>query len=466
MKPLPSVLALVLTATTAMAQDFPRQFSRPAVPPREVLNRLNLTLGWYTYVPTDGRRDSIFSIQLTGDEMLVQTRSGTVTSLDPETGRLRWGPAAVGLPYRHQEALGYNTRLILVTNGTTLYALDRKTGQQQWSYELPAAPIAPVVADDEQIYASLSNGRLHVFRLVVVQPGTAPGRAPSTIITGQPQNTERPPMVDIHGLPPPAIDLTGPYGGREYVAPAGFPPPAVKPQFFYAAENTVEATPLVSPETLLVADSLGNLLGLSKYNKLELFTLKTGGKITAPLNQHGEIAYAASADRDLYTVNMVTGKILWRFTSTLPIYDRPAVTDTDLYVSPAASGMYRLDRPSGEVLWHSPQAQRFLASNPKFVYATDRSGRLLVLDGRRGTVLSGYDTHDYVLPVSNDLTDRVYLAAQDGLIVCLHDRDYVRPVLTKKSPEQSPPPAPKAKPPAKPAPKPAPKEGEADADKK
>src|SRR5205085_2557531 len=139
-------------------------------------------------------------------------------------------------------------------------------------------------------------------------------------------------------------------------------------------------------------------------------------------------------------------------------------TDTDVFISPSGSGLYRLLRDTGELVWRSPEAQRLLAVNPKFVYATDRSGRLLVLDQRRGTVLSGYDTHDYVVPVSNHLSDRIYLAANDGLIVCLHDREYTLPVRNRPSLERPPAPPPAKAPPPKVAPKPAPekpKEGDA-----
>ncbi len=461
MKQLLSVLVVALMVTTATAQDLSRLYSRPAVPPREVLDRLNLTLGWYAYVPTDGVRDRIFSIQLTGQDILVQMRSGAITSLEPETGRVRWGPIIVGLPYRHQEAIGYNSRLLFVANGSTLYAVDRRNGQQQWSYELPGAPIAPVGADEEQIYASLSGGRVRVFRMVTPQQAAVGGYIAKPITGNPAPGSDRPELVDIHGLPPPPVDLTGPYGGREYVAEAGFPPPQVLPVFFYETENTVERAPLVSPEVMMLSDALGNLLGMSKYRKLDLYTLKTGGPITAQPGQHGELAYAPSADRDLYTVNMVTGRVLWRFTSPLPVYATPAVTDADVYVSPSGAGLYRLDRPSGQLLWRSPEAQHFLAANPKFVYATDRSDRLLVLDGRRGTVLSGYDTRDFVVPVSNDLTDRVYLAANNGLIVCLHDREYATPLRTKYALAQPPGPAkkPTPKPPAE-APKPKGAEGD------
>ena len=39
---------------------------------------------------------------------------------------------------------------------------------------------------------------------------------------------------------------------------------------------------------------------------------------------------------------------------------------------------------------------------------------------------------DFVYPVPNEITDRLYLAAHNGLIVCLHDRDYATPLRHRK----------------------------------
>jgi len=98
----------------------------------------------------------------------------------------------------------------------------------------------------------------------------------------------------------------------------------------------------------------------------------------------------------------------------------------------------RLDRATGQPLWRIPAsggvvefnaaADYFLAANPKYVYALDASGRFLVLERRRGVTLSGFDGRDFVFPISNDVTDRIYLAANNGLIVCLHDREYTQAI--------------------------------------
>src|SRR5207249_2149095 len=125
------------------------------------------------------------------------------------------------------------------------------------------------------------------------------------------------------------------------------------------------------------------------------------------------------------------GRILWRVLGGAPILRKPIVFDEDLYFSAESVGLYRLDRETGQLRWHNRQADQFLAQNKKFVYATDFSGRLLILDRARGRVLTSYDgVRDFVVPVPNELTDRIYLAGQDGLLMCLHDRDHPTPLRT------------------------------------
>jgi len=45
---------------------------------------------------------------------------------------------------------------------------------------------------------------------------------------------------------------------------------------------------------------------------------------------------------------------------------------------------------------------------------------------------SRYDIRDFVFPVVNGATDRIYLASNNGLIVCLHDKDYAQALLYHK----------------------------------
>src|SRR5262249_1642210 len=138
---------------------------------------------------------------------------------------------------------------------------------------------------------------------------------------------------------------------------------------------------------------------------------------------------------------------------------KPVATDDALFLGTLRKGLICLDRETGEAKWKNSEAGRFLAYNPKFVYAFDRSGRFLVLDLERGTKLSSYDLREFVFPVANDRTDRIYLAAHNGLLVCLHDEDYAKP-LSLKTDDKPPPPPPAGKPGEKPGERPAEKPGD------
>src|SRR5262249_47939200 len=124
----------------------------------------------------------------------------------------------------------------------------------------------------------------------------------------------------------------------------------------------------------------------------------------------------------------------------------PAAVEKDVFVTSEREGMTCLDSATGETRWKIPcnrqvlttqrEADEFLACNDRFAYVADRAGRLLILDRKRGVKLSWLDTVDFRVKIVNEVTDRLYLAANDGLIVCLHDRDQKEPIRHRLKFEQ------------------------------
>jgi len=131
--------------------------------------------------------------------------------------------------------------------------------------------------------------------------------------------------------------------------------------------------------------------------------------------------------------------VVWR-TAVGGIGNRtPFVTDKHVYYQGDNSGVVCLTRKDGEILWRSDSdADRLIAANEEFVYIRDRQGRFLVYDAvrptnpktKRSAPLAGLNLAEFDVPVVNTETDRIYLAADNGLIVCLRDMNpkYARPV--------------------------------------
>jgi outer membrane protein assembly factor BamB len=416
--------ACMLLMTTAAAQERSKIYSRPALPSAEALRRLNLTMAWTRLVPMDGRRDRLFSVQLDHKDMLVQTRSGLVMVLDAETGVVRW-KQRVGNPYEATKPLAFNSRGVYVINSTFLFALDRATGTRQWRYSAPAGVSSAPLADTEQLYLPTATKRLYAYYLPRPEPeGAVPG------LPAGPGSTAR-------------------EGRRAGTIEGELRPITV---WIEQADMPLGLNAVQSVDTVLVVSPEGQVKAYSKVPREgrpsnEVYRLDLDTQVSIHPGSFKDTAFIGGKDSNLYAIDMVSGRIRWRYTAGTPISRQPIALDREVYVTSERGGLVRVNGDTGEALWRVPQgrrilesnpdADRFLAANPKFVYAFDASGRLLVLDRKRGVRLSTYDTVSFRYPIPNPVTDRLYLAANNGLIVCLHDRDYATPIRHRVAEEEA-----------------------------
>ncbi len=450
-------VGVVLTATLVTAQNPSRLYTEPALPSTEVLDRLNLKIMWRVYLPTDRRRDGIFSVQVPdrfgqpAQQIFVQTRSGVVLALDASTGTIAWR-ARFGTPYAVTQLLGYNSKLVFAINGVQLIALSRETGQIQWEFALPHAPAAAPVADEERIFIPLGTGRLYAYELP--KPGTTVGppdieKKPKTPPEPAPRTPTESPYsrgtIAAYGVTGQSVRSISAVSSRGQMVRSIGPissaleasrgitlGPQPQEVWNYLSQTRLELAPLVTSEFLLVAGYDGSFIATSKYDGHQLYRLDAGPPLTAPMGQYNETAYVASEDFSCYALDMVAGRVLWRFFGGGPILQKPAVNDDNVYITPRRAGLYSINRKNGLTEWRNYKADRFLAANKKFVYATDSSGRLLILDRARGTDLTVYDgTRDFVVPIANEVTDRLFLASNNGLLICLHDQAYAKPLVMK-----------------------------------
>jgi len=416
-----AVVALLLVVTPLTAQLKSRQFTNPTVPSRRALDRVNLNVAWSAHLPVQGRRDGIFSVQLVGKQILVQTVSGVITALDADTGVTEWR-TRVGLPYRVSRPLGYNRKSVFAVRGHFLFSIDRVTGHTEWKYVMPDGAATAPVADNEAVYLVLGTARIYAYLF----PDLKEWRR---------KNKEKEKRMETTPERKPSLGL---YGGSSGISIENLaelrrnlgPEPERAWQYLFEA-GAVQSAPVQTTEALALATSNGYFFIVSKFAPRELFRFKTENRITAPPGQHGEDAYFAGEDFVLYAVNLPSQRFHWRFTAGGPIRQQPAVTDKSVFIVADGLGMFRINRATGKEVWRSRAARRFLATNDKFVYAFDRVGNLLVLDHDRGTTLGKLGTRDFVFPIANEWSDRLFLASHNGLLVCLRDHNLKSPLVNK-----------------------------------
>lgn len=124
-----------------------------------------------------------------------------------------------------------------------------------------------------------------------------------------------------------------------------------------------------------------------------------------------------------------------------------------VYASGDNSGIARVDIENGDITWRTDRgADRLLAVNEEFAYVMNDRNELLVYDARRvndpatrrATPLAKMAATGYDVPITNDLTDRVLLGSNNGLLVCLRSASpkYAKPMVVAPSSKPAPPPKP------------------------
>jgi outer membrane protein assembly factor BamB len=361
-----------------------------------------------------------------GSQVVAQTYAGMVYLFDADNGDLLW-KTQIGVPYWTPQPAGHNSQSIFVTRRHILHVLNRSTGLQRvytfdpltkenlYGFPMDYAPSAAPVADEKRLHFSMGDWI-------------------TSYLLPDFERIERLKIARAQGRKEAIKELKELYKDEEPTQDSA------QPEFYWShriAPETTEFPPVFYGDWLsylTAAGEFGWVNRLDRGARIELVPFKMGGRVLSAAGQYRQFAYVGSNDANLYAFNIETGRLTWRYVSGAAILQQPAVNDRDVYIAPERIGLRLVDRGSGREVWTNRDATRFLAVNDKYVYAMDKWGKFFVLDGQRGSTLAKYDLADWAIAVANEWTDRVYLAANDGQIICLRNRDLSTP-LVMKSPE-------------------------------
>jgi PQQ-like domain len=423
-----AVVGVLFVASTGSSQDQVREYTSPKLPPRDVLDRLSLKMAWHLKLRTDGKRDGFVSVQVIPGpkpskdraQLLVQTFYGSVILLDSETGDILWRTDTGDDPYAPGHPAGaYLSHSIFVVRKNIMYVLNRANGlHRAFVYEkgskLPligfpmhSVPSAGMVAsaradytEPDRVFVPMEN-KLVAYHL---------------------------PAYDIVDVP---LDEGIDFETRERVRRRLMPDVGwslVLPSYSF------QHRPLVGSRSVALTASNGTFFSFERRLGKVGADYRFRRPVSGAMAQRMEVVYIPCEDGTLYAMS-IDGRLNWRYLSGSPISRKPEATDQDVFVSPDRMGLVCLNVDTGRERWINKGLDRFLGTNFKFVYAADRHGQLHILDHARGTEMAKYDMSGFNVPITNDLTDRLYFASHDGQIICLHHKDNRQPLRTKQVPD-------------------------------
>jgi len=353
------------------------------LPTHQQLSRLGLERAWWAQAVLNPHRDKITHISIDEEVIYIQANSGVVTAFDSETGQQLW---AVQLGKFDQPSFPAvsNDDQALIISGSTMYGIHKKTGRTLWTLVLPGAPSTGPAVDDLRVYFGTLDGSLYAYSLQKIRKLYEERRLPQWSMEAQ--------------------------------------------LWKYKVGKEITSPPITTGRVVNFASRDGSLYSVAAVDRKLVYQLETDKPIVAPLARLDNMMYMASEDNTFQALNLFNGKIEWEFTSGLPIRKAPFPVGSNLYLMPDRGGMYCLDNKTGVQRWWQAGIASFCAVVGDNLVTSDVDGNIVLMSTERGQIIGTLPLRRFSIRTGNDLTDRVYLSTESGLVICLRQTGHQFPV--------------------------------------
>jgi outer membrane protein assembly factor BamB len=360
------------------------------------LERYGMTRRWFVQIPTQRVRERILALKQQEDLLFVASDRGLLHCIDSESGRILW-TQTVSESAAQVYPPALTKEYVFVTSGTRLSQLERATGRIVMTTGLSSAASSGPGANETFCFVQTIDNRISAIRL-------------------QPDADEELRLWPFK---------------RKFTLP--------HVQWFFDAGSRLANPPIVLRDRVLFTSANGVVFASTLDERSLYYRYIPGAPIAAPVSFRDRSLYVATVDYNLFAVDVISGKTKWRFASGYPIR-RPAVPFAeDVYLTPEGGGLFALDNADGTLRWVNESPVRVVAVSQSRVYAMSSTHRFLVLDRKTGALLGGWPSNDFPVSAYNQTTDRIFLATERGLILCLAEKANETPYFheTPQTPEQT-----------------------------
>lgn len=335
--------------------------------------------------------------------LLVTASDGSLEMLDAETGKSLW-MTQVGKTSQPTFPATMNDKHVIVTNGSTIYALETETGKSLFSFRCEDAPGSAAGELNGRIFIPAITGK---FIGYLTADRT---REPSRFV----------------------------YGGRSIVRSGvnrnlNVVAVPVEPRFvfFFTIDPSEKANSKPIPPVATAR-------------------LEAQSPIFATPVPYEDSFIVCSRSGEIFRINpMAGGDIKWVTSTGSVLYSAPLVAQNGIFVVSDPGELLAYDANSGAVLagWDTSikGIKQVLSVTKDRVFVRNKSGQLAAYDfasgGLVGTVGSGL-----VHGLANPVSDRIYVIAANGTIQCLAQKGAESPLIhqnvqaaaTEKEPKEKP----------------------------
>jgi outer membrane protein assembly factor BamB len=364
------------------AQSATTGLSLPAEP---MLNRRGLTRRWWGHAVMDSQRDKLLYLSVDEGFLFMQSSAGVVTAFDCETGKQLWA-RSIGVSDRTIYPATLNDEMLIVINGLQMYGVRKTTGDILWELKLPRQPSASAVADEDRVYIGFQDGSMSAFDLKTIRELFSSGMLPQ------------------------------------------FANQTVKWRYRTSRPITVPALP--DGNLVAFASGNGSVYSVHAEDRKLSFQFETDAALSAPMIRYRDQLLLASEDAHFYSLKAINGHPAWEFATGDVIRKAPILIDDEVYLLPDQGRLFKLSAATGKELWArpKPRTRSFLSASARHVFIAGNDNALKILSRVSGETVGEFPLDRFTVHLTNDRNDRIYVATESGVLMCLHElgRDFPR----------------------------------------
>jgi outer membrane protein assembly factor BamB len=236
-------------------------------------------------------------------------------------------------------------------HGTSLYAVDLRTGQGVWYFGTGNTVCGDPALAYGRLYCTSRDGRVYCFAPAGPgepttpeardrSPGAPPEQVRACLARGE---AERP--ADGKAWP-----MAG--GAPERAGLAGPPVrPPLRPAWTFRIGDRVLSSAAIRDGRVFVGSDAGTLVCLEADSGRLLWEIPAGGPVRSSPAAADGLVYAGSDDGTFTAIDAETGRPKWTFACGGPVQASPAVVGGAVLFGAHDHHVYALDRETGRKLW-------------------------------------------------------------------------------------------------------------------
>jgi len=190
--------------------------------------------------------------------------------------------------------------------------------------------------------------------------------------------------------------------------------------FEVAAEDGSMISATVADEDFVVfATDTGRCISFTPDGPTRLWQFAAAGGIVEPIVRDENSLFFASKDTNVYKINVLNGKFVWKYQTAAVLDDAPRVTRDVVYQRVRNEGLAAISKDTGQLLWELAEGVDLLAEAAGKAYVITKAGTLVVMDNKKAKQLYSVNFAGVSKYVANVVDSKIYIAEEDGRIACL-----------------------------------------------